>query len=359
MRTNIPLIQCKSCMQEGGHIGQSMDTTGTGMTTGQPDIAAIIPHFQRKPGLLPQAVRSVFSQTCAARMVAVICDDESPVSAESELRGLADLPQDRIIIIRQKNGGAGAARNNAMNHIPVGVRYVAFIDSDDVWRPTHVQRAVDALDLGFDAYFADFIAVGYPDVGNMERIGSLKPEGNPVLDAGLHLHALGVSALDHVVSDGGGLIQTSTVVYRYEKYPKLRFREEFYNGQDFFFWMDLSELDARFAFTFDVLVDNGEGINIYQASGWGTEKSLQRIRNELFVWTSVNRFYRLTSPLATANKATIRNLQRSFGLDLLHRIRHGKTISWKLVKDILRMAPSSIWVAPVGALGALFSRLRK
>jgi succinoglycan biosynthesis protein ExoW len=322
------------------------------------DVAAIIPFFQRKPGLLIQAVRSVFAQTCADRMVAVICDDESPVSAESEIRGVEGLPQDRIIIIRQKNQGAGAARNNALRSVPASTKYVAFIDSDDVWRPTHIERALQALDRGYDAYFADFIAVGYPGVGNMARIGNLKPEDHLLLDQAQNLYALKVSALEHVVSDGGGLIQTSTVVYRYHKYPQLRFREEFYNGQDFFFWMDLSELKASFAFTFDVLVDNGEGINIYQAAGWGTDKSMQRIRNELFVWTSVNRFYRLSPSLQAANARTIRNLQEAVGRDALHRLRRGKGLPWVHLRDIFRMAPSTLWAAPGGVIKAVLQRLR-
>lgn len=323
-----------------------------------PDIAAVIPHFQRQPGLLRQAVRSVFAQTLAKRAVVVICDDESPVSAESEIRGCTDLPQDRVHIICQKNAGAGAARNNALDHLPSGTRYVAFIDSDDVWRPHHLQHAVDALGWGFDAYFADFIAVGYPDVGNMQRIGTLKAEGNPLLDAERRLHTLGTSALEHIVADGGGLIQTSTVVYRFDKYPKLRFREEFYNGQDFFFWMDLGELGAKFAFSFDVECDNGTGINIYQASGWGTDKSLQRLRNELFVWTSVERFYELPPEMLRKNRVTIRNLQESFGRDILHRLRHCKPISMPMVKDILRMAPDTPLVATRGIAKALLSRIR-
>ena len=334
-----------------------MTSSGTPDAQMGPDIAAVIPHFQRKPGLLPQAVRSVFAQTLGHRAVAVICDDESPISAESEIRGLADLPQDRIIIIRQQNAGAGAARNNAMNHVPASVRFVAFIDSDDVWRPHHLEHAVDALEMGYDAYFSDFVAVGYPGVGNMERIGNMVAADNPTLNASRRLHELAVSALDHVVSDGGGLIGTSNVVYRLHKYPKLRFREEFYNGQDFFFWMDLSELGAKWAFSFDIECDNGEGVNIYQASGWGTERSMHRIRNELFVWTSVNRFYKLTSVLAKANASTIHNLQEAVGKDILHRLGNRKPIPFGIVGDILRMAPSTLLRAPRGIMKALLSRI--
>jgi succinoglycan biosynthesis protein ExoW len=323
----------------------------------EPDIAVIIPHFQRHPGLLTRAVRSVFAQTEQARALVIVGDDSSPVPAAEELRPLADLPQDRVLIVRRPNGGAGAARNSAMDAIPAGVKYVAFLDSDDAWRPRHLETAIVALEAGFDAYFCNFIGVGYPDIGHFERIGSLRPEAHALVSAEHRIHALSVSALEHTVSDGGGLIGTPTVVYRFAKYPALRFREEFYNGQDFFFWMDLSELGAKFAFSFEILCDNGEGVNIYQASGWGTDKSMQRIRNELFVWTSVNRFYRLTPELKRANWRTIRNLQEGVGRDLLHRVVNRKPLKLDLVRDTVRMAPSTLWRAPWGAISVLVRRV--
>lgn len=334
-----------------------MTTSALAETAVSPDIAVIIPHFQRRPGLLFRAVMSAFAQTLQSRVIVIVGDDSSPVAAEDELRGHADLPQDRIVIVRRPNGGAGAARNSAMNAIPASVRYVAFLDSDDAWRPRHLETAVAALQAGYDAYFCNFIGVGYPDIGHFERIGSLRPEENPVVNKELKIHALAVSALEHTISDGGGLIGTPTVVYDYQKYPQLRFREEFYNGQDFFFWMDLSEFGARFSFSFQILCDNGEGVNIYQASGWGSEKSLQRLRNELFVWTSVNRFYKLTPKLKECNTRTIRNLQGALGLDLLHRLRHRKPIQWRLVTDTFRMAPSTPMMAIFGAGKAVLSRL--
>lgn len=321
-----------------------------------PDIAVVVPHYQRTPGLLSAALRTAFSQTIAHRLLVIVCDDESPSPAGEELDGAAGLPTDQLIVIRRKNGGAGAARNTALDAVPAGVRYVAFLDSDDAWRPNHLQRAIAALERGYDAYFADFVAVGYPNIGNMERIGTLKAGEHPLIDASSQLHELAVTPIAHMVSDGGGLIQTSTVVYRFDKFRELRFREEFYNGQDFFFWMDLGERGARFAFSFDIECDNGEGINIFQASGWGSEKSLQRLRNELFVWTSVERFYRLDKHLLRANRRTIRHLQESVGKDLLHRLRHRKPIPSRLLTDIVRMAPSTLLATPLAMLKSLTSR---
>ncbi len=325
--------------------------------SGQPDIAVVIPFFQRNKGLLSKAVQSAFAQTQSHRLLVIIADDSSPIPAADEVAEMTGVDKARIIVSRKPNGGAGAARNRALSLVPKGVKYVAFLDSDDEWWPHHIESATRALERGYDAYFADFIAVGFPGIGNMARIGTLKSEEHKLIDAKLGLHELSVTPIEHMTSDGGGLIQTSTVVYRFDRFADLRFREEFFNGQDFFFWMDLGERAAKFAFSFDIECSNGEGINIYQASGWGTEKSLQRIRNELFVWTSVNRFYQLKPTVARANQRTVRELQKSAGLDILHRLRHGKPVSSKLVRSIVDISPSTIWFAPKAIVSIALNKL--
>jgi succinoglycan biosynthesis protein ExoW len=324
-------------------------------------IAVVIPHYQKQPGLLAAALRSAFSQTIARQIHVVVVDDESPISASSEVELLTDIPPEvlskQLTVIRQKNGGAGAARNTALNHVPSDTAYVAYLDSDDAWRPHHLEHAMVAFSLGYDAYFCNFIGVGYPDQGHFERVGTMHPKDHPLRDAKHSIHELACSALEHTVSDGGGLIGTPTVVYNFAKYRNLRFREEFYNGQDFFFWMDLSQLGARFAFSFDIGCDNGTGVNIYQASGWGSEKSLQRLRNELFVWTSVNRFYPLNPQLKIANKSTIRNLQQGVVRDLLHRLRHRRPISGKLLGDIIKMDPMILPLMPWVPIKVIINKL--
>jgi succinoglycan biosynthesis protein ExoW len=326
------------------------------MPQAAPDIAVVIPHYQRQLGLLGRALRSVFAQTIADRVCVVICDDSSPSPAEPEVRAMAELPQNRIHIVAQPNRGPGAARNSALESAPA-VPYVAFLDSDDAWRPNHLENALAALARGYDAYFADFIAVGHPGIGNMERIGSLKPGEHRLLDAARRLHELAVSPLEHTVADAGGLIQTSTVVYRFDKFFTLRFREEFFNGQDLFFWIDLGQRGARFAFSFDVECENGEGVNIFQGSGWGTERSLERLRNEFQIWTSIERLYALKGPLQAANHLQIRRLQEALGRELLHRLRRGKPISLRLLKDIVRMRPSTLWFALWAPLGIARQKL--
>ncbi len=321
-------------------------------------IAVVIPHYQKKPGLLGVALRSVFAQSLAAQVHVVVVDDESPVSAESEVALLPELPRDQITIIRQKNGGAGSARNKALGNVPAGTEFVAFLDSDDSWRAGHLENALAALEQGFDGYFADWWSYNFPEQTNFQRIQALRAEDHTAVAGAKSSYALGVTPIEHIIKDGGGVIQTSTVVYRFHKYPALRFREQFYNGQDFFFWMDLGELGAKFVFSFEVDCDNGEGINIYQGAGWGTERSLQRLRNELFVWTSARKFYAMSPALRAANKRTIRNLQEGVVRDLLHRVRHARPVSGKLLKDIIRMDPFFLALVPWVPVKVVLNKLR-
>lgn len=306
-----------------------------------PDVAVVIPFYQRKQGLLLETVNSIHQQSYQGSILIVIVDDGSPISAKEELANVAPFEQREIKVITQPNGGAGSARNNALNNVPLTTEYVAFLDSDDIWHEEHLENSVRALTMGYDAYFSDHHAAMFPDDSNFERIGTLDIASQKLLDESHNIYEMTISALEHTVADGGGVIGTSNVVYSFQKYKELRFREEFYNGQDFFFWMDLSDLGASWVFSTNIECTCGTGINIYSGSGWGTEKSLQRLRNELFIWTSVKRFYKLSDQLYQANEKTINALQENIIRDILHRIVNLKPISAKLVGDIVRMAPTT------------------
>ena len=321
-------------------------------------IAVVTPHFQRAPGLLARALTSAFGQTVGPRVLAIVCDDGSPVPARDELARLPAAWRERVILVEQANAGAGAARNRALDRVPAGTRLVAFLDSDDTWRDHHLASAEAALADDHDAYFADWCSFNFPGTTNFTRIGALDADAHAPLPHAPHARELGVSPLEHIVRDGGGVIQTSTVVYRHDRHPALRFREEFFNGQDFFFWMDLGERGARFVFSTRVDADNGEGVNIYQGAGWGTERSLQRLRNELFVWTSVRRIYRLTDMQRASNRRTIRHLQAGVVRDVMHRLRRRQPVRLALLRDIVAMDPAILMLAPWVPLRVLLDRGR-
>lgn len=300
---------------------------------------------------------SAFKQTLAERLLVIVADDESPVPAEDELKDVEDFVRDRLLVVRQPNGGAGAARNRALDEVPADVEFAAFLDSDDTWEPDHLENAVHALGLGFDFYFSDYLASDYRDASNFTRVGSVRAEDHDCLDAGRGLYGFRSTAVDHVVREGN-VIQTSTVVYRFRRFPELRFREEFYNGQDFFFWMDIGELGARMVFSTHVECDCGQGINIYSGSGWGTDKFLRRVRNELKVWLSAARIYRLTPEQSRANRTKIGRLQETVVRDLLHRLARREAIPWKLLGDVIVLSPNLIFKAPWYVLKVFWGKLR-
>lgn len=105
-----------------------------------PRVSVVIPTFNR-PDLIGRAIRSVLAQTYADFEIIVV-DDGDKVSVEEAVAGVGDK---RIRYIKNsppKQGG-GATRN-------VGIReakgeYVAFLDDDDEWLPTKLEKQMRAL----------------------------------------------------------------------------------------------------------------------------------------------------------------------------------------------------------------------
>jgi succinoglycan biosynthesis protein ExoW len=104
----------------------------------------VIPFYQREPGILSRALHSIFNQSFQDFDI-VIIDDESPLPADTELQDIDSGWKNRLRVIRQANGGPGAARNTGLDHTPAETQFVALLDSDDIWLPDHLKNAHDAL----------------------------------------------------------------------------------------------------------------------------------------------------------------------------------------------------------------------
>ena len=114
----------------------------------------IIPFYQRQDGILSRALASVFSQSFKDVDVIVV-DDQSPCSPHADLASLSEEDRARVTVIAQPNAGPGGARNTGLDHVPEATRYVAFLDSDDVWTPDHLANSAKAMEaFGGDCYWA-------------------------------------------------------------------------------------------------------------------------------------------------------------------------------------------------------------
>jgi len=113
-------------------------------------ISAVIPTYNRAP-ILGRAIESVLKQTCPPDEVIVIDDGSKDDSA-----AVAATFGSRIRYIRQENAGASEARNRGVR-LAVN-EWIAFLDSDDIWVETHLERmsaAISATNGQAPVYFSD------------------------------------------------------------------------------------------------------------------------------------------------------------------------------------------------------------
>ncbi|HEX8110616.1 MAG TPA: glycosyltransferase family 2 protein, partial [Kofleriaceae bacterium] len=99
-----------------------------------PRVSVVIPAFQSR--WLDQALDSVRAQTFPSYEIVVV-DDGSPVPLQPAKR-------DDVVVVRQTNTGPGGARNRGVA-VARG-ELIAFLDSDDRWRPQMLERQVAWMD---------------------------------------------------------------------------------------------------------------------------------------------------------------------------------------------------------------------
>ncbi|MCO6420024.1 glycosyltransferase, partial [Siccirubricoccus sp. KC 17139] len=95
-------------------------------------ISVVVPCYNRA-GLVPETLGSILGQTLPPAEVIVV-DDGSTDGTAAVLAGFGD----RIRTITIPNSGELVARNTGLRL--AGGELVAFCDSDDLWRPDHLER---------------------------------------------------------------------------------------------------------------------------------------------------------------------------------------------------------------------------
>lgn len=131
-----------------------------------PKISVVIPLYQGER-FISDTIASVRAQTFEDFEIIVVDDgssDAGPALVEA-------IDEPRLRLIRQENRGLSGARNTGVRHSRG--EYVAFLDADDLWNPTKLQRHVQQLDadrrIGVSFSASAFMDDDGNDMGIVQR----------------------------------------------------------------------------------------------------------------------------------------------------------------------------------------------
>jgi glycosyltransferase involved in cell wall biosynthesis len=216
-------------------------------------VSVIMPTYQRAQ-LLTRALRSVFDQDFQDFEIVVIDDGSTDETAAV----IAANSNPRLHCIRfESNRGIGAARHAGV--VAARGEIVAFLDSDDVWKPGKLATVVGILERHpqVDLVFSDYEHINHitgekqrgleKTAAALRRLKVLPLEpGWWVIDEGL---------LEALV--GGNLVGTSSIVaLRRSVFDEVgNFRVDLSGPEDLEMWWRAALNGRRFAYTTSLLVE--------------------------------------------------------------------------------------------------------
>lgn len=101
-------------------------------------MSVIIPAY-KAAGTICRAIDSILAQTVPGAEIIVI-DDGSP----DDVAGVVERKYgQRVVLVRQPNGGAASARNAGIERATRN--FMAFLDADDCWEPEKLERQLEVF----------------------------------------------------------------------------------------------------------------------------------------------------------------------------------------------------------------------
>ena len=314
-------------------------------------ISVVIPFYQRDKGILQKALRSVKAQETSSSIRVLVVDDGSPVAAEEEIAEMGSSAPESISIFRQANQGPGAARNRGLDEVSPDSDFIAFLDSDDVWEPFHIERAVSILRQGYDVFFANLMQLG-ATVPAFERAGRIDTQEHLPITGG---YGFAKDMIAQIIT--GNVIGTPTVVFSTTRLGDVRFRTEYRRaGEDYLCWLEFARRGAKFAFSTDVHVWCGRGVNIFAGAGWGKEGHLERLLDEAKLLGVLRSEFASTPVLRQSLTERAKTLRVSMARAVLHDMRKGRSVPLRRFARYCLSDPKFFYAVPGLVLGRVLRR---
>ena len=113
------------------------------MNVKPPLVSVLVPAY-RAARFISETLESLARQTCSDWELVVLEDGRFDDTADIVKSFAARQPQQVRLLQNQSNQGVGAARNRLLES--AAGDFIAFLDADDLWKPAHLQTALDLLE---------------------------------------------------------------------------------------------------------------------------------------------------------------------------------------------------------------------
>lgn len=177
-----------------------------------PTVSVIIP-FYNNISWLREAVESVLSQTYSDYEIIVV-NDGSPENVEEFL----SFYKGKLRYYYKENGGSSTARNKGID-LAEG-KYIAFLDSDDLWLPNKLEVQVEKMEY----YNAVWSYCGYETFGTNKSM----------------IYRMNDTEKDEMQRYNSPYIATPCVMIKrclLTEHPEYRFNPDLWHGEDAYFWL--------------------------------------------------------------------------------------------------------------------------
>jgi teichuronic acid biosynthesis glycosyltransferase TuaG len=235
-------------------------------------LVSIITPAYKAAGYVAHTIKSVLDQTYP-HWEMIIVDDCSPDNT-GEVVGQTAGGDPRIRLIRQeKNGGPAAARNTAL--MAAKGRWIAFLDSDDLWMPDKLQVSLD---------FSKKNNIGFLHTGYRRISFDGKLTGEYITPP---------KTLTYRSLLGNTAIATSTVMIDKDICGEIKMRKAYYD--DFVCWLEITKRgNNAYGLDLDLMryrvVTNSVSRNKRRSAHevWKTYREIEKLNIVNSIWYFVN-----------------------------------------------------------------------
>ena len=297
-------------------------------------ISVVIPAYNNAE-FICEAIDSVVGQKFREHEIIVV-NDGSPDTAQFE-RAIRMRLED-IVYIKQRNSGAGVARNTAIEHARGGI--IAFLDGDDAWLPDFLAAQYIFLERhGYDMVYCDANLFGMRSVYKRTFMETAPSHGeadfDSILDLKCNVITSGTMARKQAVIDAG------------------MFETERVRAHDFHLWLRMAKNGAKIGYQRKQLLKYR--VHLDSLSG----DSVSRVERERDAFERVARTIELTENQKQIVKKRITGLEADLAVEqgkafllsgdfreatIAFRVanRHRKSLKLTAITWLTRIAPRTL-----------------